>query len=151
MPLRNRFHERLPRGFHTYLVGLSTSITGNVPAYGYSIVTTSALAALTAERHMPDVLDAFLYLAGAGTAFSLLGAAGAFAFEEEEIGQDKPVTVLLGGAMSIFSASGGFGLAILLGHVLQGWEVWLLAPFAATLGYVVLLAGEMGVAHRLRR
>jgi uncharacterized protein YbaR (Trm112 family) len=32
-----------------------------------------------------------------------------------------------------------------------GWVVWLVAPFCATVGYVLLLAGEMGVAQALRR
>jgi hypothetical protein len=151
MPLRNNLHERLPSGVHVYLIGLSTSITGNVPAYGYSILISSALAAVAAEHGAPHVLEAFLYLVGATIGFSLLGALGALAFEEEKIGRDEPITVLVGGAMSIFSTSGGFGLALLIAYLMGGWAVWLVAPLFATVAYVVLLAGEMGIAHALRR
>ena len=151
MPLRNNLHAGLPKGVHTYLAGLAISITGNVPAYGYTIVTASAFGVLAAKHHAPDVLESFLFLLGASAGFSVLGALGALAFEEEEIGAEGPVTLLVGGAMSIFSTSGGFGSALLIAYLLGGWIVWLVAPLCATVAYVLLLAGEMGIADSLRR
>lgn len=151
MPLRNNLHAGLPKGFHAYFAGLATSITGNVPAYGYTIVITSSFGALAAKHHAPEVLESFLFLVGATAGFSVLGALGALAFEEEKIGDEGPVTLLVGGAMSIFSTTGGFGLALLISYLLGGWAVWLVAPLCATVAYVLLLAGEMGVAHALRR
>jgi hypothetical protein len=151
VPLRNNLHGRLPKPVHAYLAGLAISITGNVPAYGYSIVVTASFAAVAAEHHAPSAFRAFLFLLGATVGFSVLGALGALAFEEEEIGAEGPVTLLVGGAMSIFSTSGGFGVALLVAYLVGGWAVWLVAPLGATVAYVLLLAGEMGIADALRR
>jgi F0F1-type ATP synthase membrane subunit c/vacuolar-type H+-ATPase subunit K len=151
VPLRNNLHAGLPKGFHAYFAGLAISITGNVPAYGYSIVVTSAFGVVAAEHQAPSVFRIFLFLLGATAGFSVLGALGALAFEEEEIGAEGPVTLLVGGAMSIFSTSGGFGLALLIAYLLGGWVVWLVAPLCATVAYVLLLAAEMGLADALRR
>jgi hypothetical protein len=150
VPLRNNLHAGLPKGFHAYFAGLAISITGNVPAYGFSIVAAASFGAIAAKHHPPDVLESFLFLVGATVGFSVLGALGALAFEEEQIGDEGPVTLLVGGAMSIFSTSGGFGLALLIAYLLGGWVVWLVAPFCATVAYVLLLAGEMGIAQALR-
>jgi F0F1-type ATP synthase membrane subunit c/vacuolar-type H+-ATPase subunit K len=86
VPLRNNLHAGLPKGFHAYFAGLAISITGNVPAYGFSIVAASSFGAIAAKHHPPDVLESFLFLVGATVGFSLLGALGALAFERRRSG-----------------------------------------------------------------
>ena len=150
MPVRGGAHRNWPAPFRVYVRGLATSITSNVPAYGYTILITSAVLAIAADHHAPHVVDAFLYLLGATLGFGLVGALAALAFEEEQMEEHSPLTVVLGSAMSIVSVGSGFGLAVAVASALGGWIVWLLTPFAATVTYVLVLAAELAVAAALR-
>ena len=75
MPVRGGIHRRWPAPFRAYVRGLATSITTNVPAYGYSIVVSTVLLVVVAEHHAPRVIDAFLTPFGATVTYVLVLAA----------------------------------------------------------------------------
>jgi hypothetical protein len=126
------------------------SVIHNVPAYGFSIVASSAALAATAELHHPTAFHAFLFLLGAAGAFALVGALAAVAFEEERVDEASPQVVFIGSILSIVSTSAGFGAALLVAHFLNGWEGWFLVAFCATMAYVLVVALEMEFADYIR-
>src|ERR687883_1906030 len=131
MPVRGGAHRSWPAPFRAYVRGLATSITTNVPAYGYSILVTSSILVVAADHHTPHVVDAFLYLLGATLGFAVVGALAAIAFEEEQMDEHSPLTVVFGSALSLLSVGGGFGVVVVISHNVGGWGVWILAPFGA--------------------
>lgn len=95
-------------------------------------------------------MGAFLYLVGATLGFGVVGALAALAFEEEQMDEHSPLTLVFDSAMSLLSIGGGFGIAIVIARGVGGWGVWILTPFGATIVYVLLLALELGIAAAVR-
>jgi hypothetical protein len=150
MTLRSSLRGGVPKPVLLYARGLAMSITHNVPAYGFSIVATAGAVAVTAELHKPTIFHIFLYLLGATAAFTLVGALAAITIEEAHVDDASPQVVFIGSIFSIFSATAGFGAAVLAAHFVHGWFGWFLAAFCATLAYVLVLALEMELAQAIR-
>jgi hypothetical protein len=115
------------------------------------MVTGSTAVVDTVELRHPTALDAFLFLVGAACAFALLGAAAAFAFEEERIERASPHVIFLGSVFSVLSTSAGFGAALLVVHHVAGGPGWVVSSFCATIAYVLVLALEFEVANLIHR
>ena len=150
MPLRGALHDRAPAPVVHYARGLAMSVIHNVPAYGFSIVASTAAIAATAELHDPTALHGFLFLLGASSAFALVGILAAVAFEEERVEEASPQVVFIGSILSVVSTAAGFGAALLAAHFLDGWDGWFLSAFCATIVYVLVVALEMELADRIR-
>lgn len=151
MPLTEKLAERAPEPVHRYARGLALSVMHNVPAYGFSVVIGATALMATADLRHVTSLAAFLFLLGAASAFALVGALAAVAFEEEKLERALPKTLYIGAVFSVLSTSAGFGIALVVVHELQGLAAWFLAAFGATAAYVLVLALELDLASSLRR
>jgi hypothetical protein len=128
--------------------GLASSTRHNALAYGYSLATTGAFGALAALDHAPEVADIFLFAIGGSVTFTLatVGLTRGFRVAQE----DEPRVVhALAASFGLISVTGGIGLAVLVGWATKGWVPWLLAPFAASGGYLLLSALEVVLGRRI--
>ena len=130
--------------------GIRTSIRNNSTAYGYSVMITASLAALAALERQPKLGELFLYVAGAAAGFAIVEAAASNFFRDRVRGEPSEV-VILGSALSFLSISSGLGTAILVGKLSNSWLPWVLAPFAATIVYLLIVGAEMTIANRIEK
>jgi hypothetical protein len=137
---RNGFAEH-------YVLGLRSSTKHNAPAYGYSVAAGATLAALTKVDGSPSLLDVFLFIIGASSAFALVNIAGTSMFRAE-MPSEPPVVVALGTTFSVVSISGATGSAVGIAYLLSGWLAWGLGALSFTLVYQLLLGLELGIAAR---
>ncbi len=135
--------RRLPA---RYARGMLEAVRGNSTAYGYSVVITSTFGVLTALHGAPEVRDVFIFLAGAAGGFTLVEAVASGGFRHVERAEPAEV-VLLGTAFNIVSMASGLGAATVTGYLVDPWPAWLLAPFAGTSVYLVVVGLEMAIAE----
>ena len=129
-----------------YARGVLEAVRGNSTAYGYSVVITSTFAVLTALHGTPEVGDIFIFLSGAAAGFTLVEAAASGGFRHVERAEPAEV-VLLGTAFNIVSMASGLGAATVTGYLVDPWPAWVLAPFAGTSLYLVVVGLEMAIAE----
>lgn len=127
--------------------GLRTSIRYNSSAYGFSALVTTTLAVRQTAVGAPSAFELFLFVAGAGLAFTVLEAAASNFFRVRIRGERSDV-VLLGSSLALGSMSlglaGAWAVSELVGHTVG----WMLASFTATVLYVFIAGVEMALAHR---
>lgn len=150
MALSGALRGRVPAPVLHYARGLAMSIVHNVPAYGFSIVASATALVATVELGHTTVLDVFLFVLGAATAFAAIGALAALAFEEERVERASPKTLFIGSVLSFLSTSAGFGAALLVVHNLRGAGAWFLAPLVATAAYILVLALELELSSLMK-
>jgi hypothetical protein len=131
-----------------YARGVRTSIRNNSTAYGYSVMITASLAALTALEKQPKLGELFLYVGGAAAGFAIVEATVSNFFRDRVRGEPSEV-IILGSALSFLSISSGLGTAILVAKLSDSWLPWALGPFAATIVYLLIVGAEMTIAHRI--
>lgn len=130
-----------------YARGLGMSTRNNSLAYGYSVAITATFGVLDRLVGRATVVEIFLFIAGASAAFALLNLVVTRGFQQR-VAREPPLVVALATSLGVFSVSGGVGVAALLGWLVGGWIAWLVAPFAATVVYLVTSASEMAIARR---
>lgn len=131
----------------TYFRALETSIQGAGLPYGYAITVWTTGAALNGQRGMPSVASIFLFAAGAAA-----GYGGLRLLLTRNMGgeAERPLTrsphPIRAGALHVAA----IGLAILSSALIAriGSDVaWILAPFAATLLYLVVSSVEVALVE----
>ncbi len=130
-----------------YLRGLRTSLRHNAGPYGYSVMITASLAAISGSVGMPSTGEIFLFCAGAVSAFLILEALASRGFRERLRGEPADV-VVIGSAVSFASVGAGVGAAALSAVVLEGSVAWPLGSLTATTMYLAVVAIEMALAER---
>lgn len=145
MPAKPRLS---PGAVASFVRGMRTSIRANSAAYGYSVTITAALAALSSLDGAPGLPDIFLFLAGAGAAFTAVELVATKGFRITEASEPSDV-VILGTSFNLFSIAAGVGGAALVAWLLAGWTVWPVGSFAATLVYLFVVGLEMALAERV--
>jgi hypothetical protein len=128
-----------------YRRGLGTALRHNQIAYAYSITITAGFGALAALDGAPDVVECFLSLVGTGVAFALANAVVTGGYKKR-LPREPSEVIALGSTFSLVSMAGGLGVACLVGWAFPAWVPWLVAPFAATIVYLVGAGAELAFA-----
>lgn len=128
-----------------YRRGLGTALRHNQVAYAYSATMTALFGVLEHERHGPNVAQCFLFVVGAGAAFAVLNVLVTAGFSER-LPREPSEVVALGTALSVFSMVAGLGAGTLVAWLGGPWVAWPLAPFVASVGFLLLAGIEMGIA-----
>ncbi|ATG51214.1 hypothetical protein CFK38_06500 [Brachybacterium vulturis] len=131
-----------------YVRELRRSLRNNSGAFGYSVMITSTMAMLSSIEGSPRPTHIVLFLLGAVASFALIEAVATRAFTRSLEDEDTAV-IALGASLNLFSIAGGVGVAAGLAVLLPETASWLLAPFAASVTYVLVTAVEMAVARRI--
>lgn len=127
--------------------GLRTSIRYNSSAYAFSALITTTLAIRQTAAGTPSAGDLFLFVAGAGLAFTILEAVASNFFRVRIRGERSDV-VLLGSSLALGSMSLGLAGAWLVSELVGHAVGWMLASFTATVLYISVAGVEMAFAHR---
>lgn len=131
---------------------LSTSLLGNSPAFGFSIMITATFGALTRLEGDAALLELVLFGLAASLAVPLLEAAVTRGFTYRAV-RSPPEVAMLGTALNFFSVGSGLGSAIAVGLLWNGVLVWPAGGFLAAAIYVVAESSEILLAEwiQLRR
>lgn len=138
---------RRPSWYRRWPVGFNTAVSGNAQAFGFSITVTATYGVISSAQGSPSVPDIFGFALAAVAAFSLLNLLVARLLAKERKDPDR--VVLVATATDFLAVGSGIAAAVGLQYVLTGWPTWVLAPFTASLVYVLVQALEMtaGLQH----
>jgi hypothetical protein len=128
-----------------YPSALATVLRGSAVPYGYTVTVWTSGMMLTRERGAPSVAEVFLFMAGAVTAFALLGTivrvTGGKPFEP------RPGALRLIGMVHFVAVGAALGVATLVSLIDSG-VVWPLGSFVATATYLGMATLELMVFQR---
>ncbi len=127
-----------------YREHLRTAVGSSAAPYGYTLATWTTGAVLTHAYGVPTAVDALLFMAGAVLAFASVGAM-AFGGMTTRFA-NAPRQAALWGSFHFLSVGGAIGAAALVSYVLTGSVGWLVAPFASTVTYLLVLGAQFSVA-----
>lgn len=127
--------------------GVRTSILFNSTAYGFSVMVTAGFAMLHRQQGPATTGQIFLFAIGTTTAFAATEAAATRGFRVR-VRPDPASVVSLGSAMATVSVTAALGVVALLARVLHGEVAWFVAPWAATVTFVLVAGTEMALARR---
>lgn len=127
--------------------GLRTSIRYNSSAYGFSALVTTTLAIRQEAAGSPSAFELFLFVIGAGSAFTVLETVASNFYRVRLRGERSDV-VLLGSSLALGSMSVGLAGAWAVSELVAHTVGWMLASFTATVLYVFLAGLEMAFAHK---
>lgn len=129
------------------LRGLDSSVTGNAQAFGFSITVTVTFGVASTVDSSPSLPELMGFALSAVTAFSLLNLL--VTHLRDDPSDSTPARALLLGTATDFLAVGaGVGAAIGIRYLVDGWALWLLAPFCAGVVYVLVQSVELAVGRR---
>lgn len=133
----------------SYRDGLRTSIRTNATAYGFSVMITCTfgLVQQSAPVTTPRVL---IFLFSAGIAFTTVEAAVSNLFRQRLRGERSDV-VFLGTAFNLVSVAAGVAAAWIVALAGMSMLSWAVAPFAATLVYLLVGGLEMALAREIEQ
>lgn len=123
---------------------LRTAVGSSAAPYGYTLATWTTGAVLTHAYGIPTAVEALLFMSGAVLAFAAVGAA-AFGDVNARFAH-SPKQAALWGSFHFLSVGGAIGSAAFLTFWLNPTAGWLLAPFASTVAYLLVLGVQFSVA-----
>lgn len=97
----------------------------------------------------PTVPEIFLYAAGAVMSFTLLEGVLSHGFRRS-MPEHHTVTLALGTSMNIASVLLALALALLVNTAMTNTFVWVVAPFVATVAYLLLESIETAIAEKVQ-
>ncbi|MBA3610593.1 MAG: hypothetical protein H0W54_04135 [Rubrobacter sp.] len=130
------------RGY--YGRNLRTAIGVSGGPYGYTLATWTTGSVLINYNGIPSTLDALMFMAGAVTAFALVGTI-AFGGVSARF-KEEPRESALWGNFHFLSVGLSIGAAALLAHYLHGRFAWPLISFVSTIAYLLALGVELTAA-----
>lgn len=116
----------------------------SVAPYGYTLTIWTSGAVLTHARGIPTSVDAVLFMLGAVVGFALVGVAS-FGGLTARVRIEAQQPALWAG-VHLLSIGAAIGIATLIAQLLEDRGVWPLGGFAATTGYLVMLAAQLALA-----
>jgi hypothetical protein len=128
-----------------YERGLGAAMRYNQVAYAYSVTITATFGVLSKEQHAPDVLECFLFVIGAGVAYSGINVVVTRGFTER-FPREPSEVVALGVALSFFSTCVALGVAALISRGLDGWPAWPIGSFGASVVFLLGAGAELAIA-----
>ncbi len=123
--------------------GLYTSVSGNARAFGFSVTVTVTFQVVSSAVGKPSTAQLMAFAAASVAAFSLLNVALAATVDVDRSKSEPTRVVLLATATDFMAVGAGVAAAMGLVRLVDGWWAWVVAPFAATLIYVVVQALEL--------
>lgn len=138
--------EQQPGVVGAFLRGLSASVTGNAQAFGFSITVTVTFGVVDTAEGPPTRLELLGFALTAVVAFSLLNLLVVLLIDREPATRER--ALLVGTATDFVAVGGAVGVAFAVTALIHGWGAWLLAPFLAGLGYVLVQSIELAVSPR---
>ena len=138
--MRGAASSALPRA-------LRTTVTRSALPYGYTLTVWSSGAVLMHRHGPPAVGDVFLFIAGAGLAFTVLALAAARVADEPLA--PSPGRFERAGALNMVAAAAGVGLVAVIAGI-HGHAAWPVGSFAGTLTYLLLTTAWTSLDHHLR-
>lgn len=130
------------------LRGLSSSVTGNAQAFGFSITITVTFGIVDAAEGHPTRLDLLGFALAAVAAFSMLNLLVFLLIEHDRDADALKRALLIGTATDFLAVAAAVGAAMGATGLVHGWAAWLLAPFFAGLVYVLVQSLELAVSRR---
>lgn len=127
--------------------GIQRSVRNNASAFAYSVMITTTFGVVSRVSRAPRVFELFLFATGAAAGFIVLEAA-ASRFFRDRLHPERSEVVMLGSALALVSVNAAVGTALLVARLTGEWVVWLVAPFAATVVYVLISGLELALARR---
>lgn len=128
---------------------MRTVVTASAAPYGYTLAIWSSGAVLLASRGKPTVSEVFLFIAGALSAFGILGT---FIMRQQAQhttsyrGRER----VIAGVFDWISVGGAVGACALIAEI-PSWVVWPAAAFVATAIYFSVFGLQLGAAALIRR
>lgn len=129
------------------LRGLSSSVTGNAQAFGYSITITVTFGIVDAAEGHPTRLDLLGFALAAVAAISVLNVLVFLLIDHDRHADALQRALLIGTATDFLAVAAAVGVAIGATALVHGWAAWLLAPFLAGLVYVLVQSLELAVGR----
>ena len=132
-----------------YWSALRTTLRKTAAAYGYTLTIATTVAVLTTTRGKPHTSELFLFVAGGIAGFAILdGVLQAVAIPgDEEPEQAFPFA----GTLNFVSVIAALATATGVARGLHSSLAWLLAPMAATVVYMLLVALQITLIAAFRR
>lgn len=131
-----------------YVRELRLSLRNNSGAFGYSVMITSTMAMLTSIAGSPRPAHIVLFLLAAVASFALIEAIATRVFTRSLEDEDTTV-IALGASLNLLAITVAVGLAAAVAALVPTPLLWLLAPFGASVAYLLLTAAEMTIARRI--
>lgn len=132
-----------------YRQHLRTAVGSSAAPYGYTLATWTTGAVITHAYGLPTAIDALLFMCGAVLAFAVVGAV-AFGGVTTRFAH-TPRQAPLWGSFHVLSVGGAIGAAALVTYLLSSRGGWLVAPFASTVTYLLILGTQVFAAHERER
>lgn len=129
---------------------IGTSVHGNSPAYGFSIMITVSFGMLTSLLGTPRVVEMLLFGLAAAATVAVLEAAVTRGFRKT-IDDAHEEVQMLGTALNFVSVAAGVGTALAVGELLGGVIAWPVGACLAATAYVATESSEILLAEAVQR
>lgn len=129
---------------------LRSTVGRESTTFGFSILVTVVFGLLQSVEGTPKPPQVFAYALGAVMSFTLLEGVLSKGFRAP-MPQHHTRTLALGTSLNFVSVGLGMSAAWAFGAVFDGISVWVLAPFAGGVIYLVVESCEAALAERLLR
>ena len=141
-------HNEDERTTPTLLRALRSTTGRESTTFGFSILVTVTFGVLQTMAGAPNLPHIFLYATGSVLSFTLLEGILSKGFQRS-MPQHSTITLALGTSMNLFSVLAGMGIAALIANWLNGNWLWFIAPFAATMTYLLMESLESAFAEKI--
>jgi hypothetical protein len=146
---RKRTDAAAEQPAHPFQAGLRTVVAASAAPYGYTLAIWSSGAVLLAARGKPTVGEVFLFIAGALSAFGILGAF-IMARVSEQTTSYRGRERMIAGAFDWIAVGAAVGAAALIAQI-ASWVAWPLAAFAASALYFSAFGLQLAFVALTRR
>ena len=137
-------------GRASYRSHLKSAVATSAAPYGYTLTIWTTGAVTTHSLGIPMAWEAMLLLAGAVLGFGV-AAALAYGRPSEVLAAREHGSVRLWGGFHLASVGLAIGAAALVTAVVKSPVAWMIVGFAATLVYLVVIAGQFTLADARSR
>lgn len=132
----------------TILRALRSTTGREATTFGFSILVTVTFGVLQTMAGAPNIPQIFLYAAGSVLSFTVLEGILSKGFRQS-MPQHPTITLALGTSLNMLSVLAGMGVAVLIAQWLAGNWLWVIAPFAAAITYLLMESIESALAERI--
>lgn len=129
---------------------MSTSVSANGTAFGFSIMITVSFGALSTKEGTPTIAELFLFGSLAALAIGALEAIVTRGFRDR-VGSVPAEVSMLGTALDVLSVAAGVGAVVAAAAATSGLLAWGLGGFLAAGVYVLAESAEILLAIVIQR
>ena len=126
---------------------MRSSVRQNAPAYGFSIMITSAFGITSTLQPSPATWVVPLFALGAVGGFVLVDLAATHALRDDSADGERSSVQLLVAALNVLSILAGVGSAALVAWALGGWAAWIVSAACASAAFTLVNGLEYVLAE----